>query len=93
VAATERQRALAKALHGSGCAQARLWGMKHRATVNPPKAAVGSFPYPHRTCAEWEELPGSNGTIIEREMSMAERDRDAVEGSAKLREAIERMAA
>ncbi|MDB5584283.1 MAG: hypothetical protein JWR80_9459 [Bradyrhizobium sp.] len=43
---------------GSDLAIARLQGMKVRAgayrlTSAPPQAAVGSFPYPPRTCAEW----------------------------------------
>lgn len=80
-----------QAKKGSGLALARLQGMKLRARLDPPRAAVGTFPYPHRTCAEWEDLPC--GTIVAREQTDAERRKDAREGSAKLRDAIRRMAA
>ena len=37
----------------SDLAAARLRGMKVRASLTPPQAATGTFPYPARTCAEW----------------------------------------
>jgi hypothetical protein len=89
---TAKQIALTKALLGSSMASARLAGMKIRAQCEPPTACVGTFPFgPSRTCAEWQVL--SNGTVIDREMTDEERERDAIEGSAKLKAAIERLAA
>lgn len=82
------QIALNHALNGSRMAAARLAGMKLRAALDPPRAAVRSFPYPGRTCAEWTEYGGP-----EREMSLAERRRDAKAGSARLRDAIRKVAA
>lgn len=86
----ERDR-VAKAISGSKCAEARLWGMKHRAKTNPPTAAARGFPYPARTCAEWKEAP--SGQILEIEQTDEERQIDAETGSAKLRDAIRAMAA
>lgn len=37
----------------SELAFARVQGMKIAAELDPPKAAVGGFPYRSRTCAEW----------------------------------------
>jgi hypothetical protein len=88
---TAKQVALTAALNASRMATARVVGMKLRAQSDPPRAAVGKFPYPHRTCAEWEELP--TGEIRGREMTPAERRKDAKEGSARLRSAIKAMAA
>lgn len=82
---------IASALTASRCAEARLWGMKHRASENPPQAATGSFPYPARTCAEWTELPG--GSFTAAEPTDEEREQDAVEGSARLLDALLRLAA
>lgn len=45
----------ADAIAGSKTAILRLQGMKARAQVDPARAAVGGFPYPARTCAEWAE--------------------------------------
>lgn len=86
-----KQIAIAEAQRASGCAAARLWGMKYRASIDPPSAAIGGFPYLARTCAEWEELPG--GAIVERQMTDLERKRDAKRGSRMLRDAILRCAA
>lgn len=86
----ERDR-LVNAICGSECAAARLWGMKHRAAINPPKAASGGFPYPARTCAEWEAT--ATGQVLETEQTDDERQADAEAGSAKLRDAIRRLAA
>lgn len=68
--------------------EARLHGMKARAGHATP--ATGGFPYPARTCAEWTEI---GGEIVERQMTPAERRKDAKLGSKMLKEAIERMAA
>lgn len=84
------QIALKHAINGSRLATARLAGMKLRATLDPPRAAVGSFPYPGRTCAEWTE---ASGVIVERQMSSEERRKDAQQGSARLRDAIRKAAA
>jgi hypothetical protein len=75
---------------GSDCATARLQGMKLRASLDPPRAAEGTFPYPARTCAEWDER---HGAFVERQMTQAERRRDASQGSRKLRDAIRKVAA
>jgi hypothetical protein len=61
--------------------------MKLRAKLDPPRAATGKFPFPHRTCAEWSE------TEPHRDMSQKERHDDAREGSAKLRDALRKAAA
>lgn len=66
---------------------ARLAGMKIRAQLDPPRAAQGGFPYPGRTCAEWWAEEGASG------MTDEEREKDAVEGSAALLDALMRMAA
>lgn len=68
--------------------EARLHGIKAHAGLATP--ATGGFPYPARTCAEWQE---ENGAFVEREMTDAERYDDAERGSKMLKEAIERMAA
>lgn len=41
------------AIASSERGRARLQGMKARARLTPPQAAIGAFPYPARTCAEW----------------------------------------
>jgi hypothetical protein len=87
---TAKQIALAHADHASRCATARLWGMKYRASIDPPSAAVGGFPYPARTCAEWDEC---SPFVPHTEARYSERMKDAIEGSTRLREAILRMAA
>lgn len=87
---TAEQVALNQAKLGSAKATARLQGMKLRAQLNPPQAAAGGFPYPARTCAEWEE---QNGAIVERQMTQAERREDAKRGSRRLRDAIRSLAA
>lgn len=79
------------AIAGSGLASARLSGMKLRAHFHPPRPALGHMPFPdHRTCAGWEQLP--SGEICDRQMTSAERKRDAARGSRKLRDAIRRTA-
>lgn len=80
---------LTQAMTGSKLATARLQGMKIRAKASPAIPAAGAFPYPHRTCAEWEEVKGRFG---EKEMSQNARRRDAKRGSAKLRDALRRVA-
>lgn len=71
-------------------ATARLQGMKLRAMLDPPKEAPRGFPYPARTCAEWKEV---NGVFVDRQMTRAETRKDAIEGSASLRDAILEIAA
>lgn len=90
MATTEKQAAIRKAQLESERSRARLHGRKIRASIEGPRAAVGGFPYCARTCAEWEEL---NGKFIDRDPTDEERDTDALEGSARLRDAILRMAA
>jgi hypothetical protein len=58
---TPEQIRLYRAHLGTQGATARLQGMKLRAQIEPPRAAEGTFPYPHRTCAQW--------TAEEREMA------------------------
>ena len=86
----------------SELAFARVLGMKIAARVSPPTAATGGFPYPARSCAEWsdDELdkrfkPGRARVKekLPREMSSAQRTKDAVRGSAALRDAILAIAA
>jgi hypothetical protein len=89
VAKSPRQIRLQQAVLGSGMAISRLQGMKRRAQDDPPKPAVGRFPYPARTCAEWEDV---GGVITDREMTLTERRSDAARGSKGLRDAIRRMA-
>jgi hypothetical protein len=84
-----KQTVAAAARRSIGLCESRMAGMKLRAGTS--RAATGSFPYPHRTCAEWEELP--NGKFADREMTEEERETDAVEGSARLRDAILGLAA
>lgn len=74
-------------------AGARLRGMKIRARLDPPRAATGTFPWPHRTCAEWMDecspsVPTDNVRYDSRMFK-----KNAIEGSAQLRDAIKRSAA
>jgi hypothetical protein len=78
MARTPKQIKLTAAQRASDCATARLQGMKLRAELYPPQAAVGGFPYPARTCADWMDW----------EPTEADRRREAEIGSAKLRDAI-----
>ena len=87
---TARQIAITHAKLESGKALARIQGMKLRAQLEPATAAKGGFPYPGRTCAEWTLW---NGQIVDRQMTPAERRRDAKRGSKMLKEAILRVAA
>lgn len=84
----------------SDCARARVQGMKIRAKLDPPRAATGGFPYPARTCAEWHRADGLCGyrplrpaeriyTDLPPDATFAKRRQDAIEGSAKLKAAIE----
>jgi hypothetical protein len=100
MAQTAKQIALMQADQASRCATARLWGMKYRAKLDPPRAAVGGFPYPARTCAEWMGLPQTEEQLRhEAEIGSAKlRDailalRDPANGSARLRDAIWALAA
>lgn len=74
----------------SALATARVQGMKLRAQSDPPTAAKGGFPWPHRTCAEWTVTP--SGKFIPRELTLLERKREAKRGSNKLRDAIRAVA-
>jgi hypothetical protein len=75
--------------------------MKLAVEIDPPRAATGGFPYAARTCAEWKRSEANNRTrprhakptnnIIEREMTRAEYEKDAKQGSAQLRAAIEAL--
>jgi hypothetical protein len=90
---TRKQLQLADAMLGSRCAAARLWGMKYRAAIDPPRAATGGFPYFTKTCAEWErEEQSPFRHKLPREMSDRQRKADAIRGSAALCEAIRRAA-
>jgi hypothetical protein len=92
MARNAKQIALTRALLDSRKAAARLQGMKQRTELDPPRACIGTFPFGYsRTCAEWEMTP--RGKVIEREMTDEEREKDAREGSAKLRDAILAIAA
>jgi hypothetical protein len=84
---TPEQIRLYQAHVGSALATACLQGMKLRAKLNPATAAIGTFPYCHRTCAEWGEAE------LPQEMSLQERRKDARQGSAKLRDAVRKAAA
>ena len=42
-----------RAIAQSELSFARVQGMKIAAQEQPPSAAVGGFPYPARTCAQW----------------------------------------
>lgn len=85
----------------SALAIARVQGMKIAAMVDPPRAATGGFPYPARTCAEWKQSEANARTkprnakptedLLGREMTTAERRQDAIEGSARLKEAIQAL--
>lgn len=95
---TQDQIRLEQAHRGSQLAIARVQGMKIRAEFESPFGDRPTqidlsqrFPYPARTCAEWEELPTRQ--MVDWEMSMAERRRDAKRGSARLKEAIRKAAA
>lgn len=49
------------AVMGSELAFARVRGMKIRTAMGPPKAAKGTFPYAHRTCAQWTVFDAYEG--------------------------------
>jgi hypothetical protein len=92
---------LRKAQVESDKATARLQGMKLRAELDPPRAAVGGFPYPARTCAEWGTTKDKTKprkpkrVIIELlpDVPLSRRKRDAILGSARLLAAILAIAA
>jgi len=44
---------LEMAIAASKSATIRVQAMKVSAILEPPTAAKGRFPWPHRTCAEW----------------------------------------
>lgn len=67
---------------------ARVQGMKLRG--ERATAATGGFPYSARTCAEWTIW---NGVVVDRQMTQAERRKDAKRGSKMLRDAILKAAA
>lgn len=50
-----------KALVASRMAHYRLRRWKDLVRTNPPTAAQGGFPYPHRTCAQIERRGLPNG--------------------------------
>jgi hypothetical protein len=89
---------LQRALAASECARARVQGMKIAARENPPRAAPPGFPYPHKTCAEWiaapkERKPRKPKPVwfdMPADTSTARYRKDAVRGSAQLRDAIRR---
>jgi hypothetical protein len=83
MARTPKQIALTKADISLQQCMARFAGMKIRAQLDPPIPAQGGFPYPARTCAEWDD----------HEVSPEDLARDAEQGSTALRVAILRMVA
>jgi hypothetical protein len=79
MARTAKQRAVKETQLAMGRFTARVVGNRLRS--KRPMPAKGGFPYEARTCEEWIELTD------------AEIQEDAVQGSAKLRDAILALAA